>query len=81
MSAQVDNETSDWKYLLALRTLAIGLGIRPAFFVKTGWPAPAAGYPVQYPMLPPPAHSSPAAAEARRPVGPRMPGCVGRLGP
>ena len=40
---QVDNETSDWKYLLALRGLAMSLGILPAFFTKTGWPGPAPG--------------------------------------
>ena len=52
VSVQVDNETSDWKYLLALRSLALSVGIRPAFFVKTGWPAPSTGYPATYPMLP-----------------------------
>eukprot|EP00038_Savillea_parva_P010016 m.187353 g.187353 ORF g.187353 m.187353 type:complete len:1053 (-) comp17044_c0_seq1:101-3259(-) len=52
MAVQVDNETSDWKYLLALRSLALSLGITPAFFTKTGWPSPAAGYPSDYPMLP-----------------------------
>ena len=49
---QVDNETTDWKYLLALRELAMSLGILPASFTKTGWPGPAAGYPSDYPMLP-----------------------------
>lgn len=49
---QVDNETTDWKYLLALRELAMSLGILPAMFTKTGWPGPAAGYPSDYPMLP-----------------------------
>ena len=52
VAVQLDNETSDWKYLLALRTLALNAGILPAFFLKTGWPAPAAGYPQEYPMLP-----------------------------
>ena len=49
---QVDNETTDWKYLLALRSLAMSLGILPAIFTKTGWPGPAPGYPSDYPMLP-----------------------------
>ena len=49
---QVDNETTDWKYLLALRSMAMGLGVLPAFYTKTGWPGPAAGYPDDYPMLP-----------------------------
>ena len=49
---QVDNETGDWKYLLALRDLAVEVGITPAFFAKTGWPEPSAGYPDDYPMLP-----------------------------
>jgi len=48
---QVDNETSDWKYLLALRELAMSLGILPTMFTKTGWPGPAAGYPSDYPMV------------------------------
>ena len=52
VAVQVDNESSDWKYLLALRSLAIEKGILPAFFMKTGWPAPEAGYPDRYPMLP-----------------------------
>ena len=43
VAVQVDNETGDWQYLLALRSLAIKLGVLPAFFVKTGWPAPAQG--------------------------------------
>jgi hypothetical protein len=50
--AQVDNETSDWKYLLALKALGLSLGITPAFYTKTGWPSPSAGYPDDYPMLP-----------------------------
>ena len=41
---QVDNETSNWKYLLALQQLAISLGMLPAAFTKTGWPGPVAGY-------------------------------------
>lgn len=52
VAAQVDNETTDWKYLLALKTLAESLGIWPAFYTKTGWPTPAAGYPSDYPMMP-----------------------------
>ena len=40
---QLDNETTDWQYLLKLREIAIGLSILPAFYVKTGWPAPGAG--------------------------------------
>lgn len=52
VAVQVDNETRDWRYLLALRGLAIEVGIRPAMFVKTGWPAPAEGYPADFPMLP-----------------------------
>jgi hypothetical protein len=49
---QVDNETTDWKYLLALRSLAMSVGILPAIYTKTGWPGPSAGYPSDYPMLP-----------------------------
>ena len=49
---QVDNETSDWKFLLALRELGLSLGITPCSYTKTGWPSPAAGYPADYPMLP-----------------------------
>lgn len=52
VAVQVDNETRDWRYLLALRSLALDKGIWPAFFVKTGWPAPSAGFPTDYPMLP-----------------------------
>jgi hypothetical protein len=48
----VDNETSDWKFLLVLRTLGLSLGITPCSYTKTGWPSPAAGYPEDYPMLP-----------------------------
>ena len=50
--SQVDNETTDWKYLLALRSMAMSLGVLPAFYTKTGWPGPGAGYPADYPMLP-----------------------------
>ena len=49
---QVDNETSDWKYLLALINLAKTVGMDPVFFTKTGWPAPNPGYPSNYPALP-----------------------------
>jgi hypothetical protein len=49
---QVDNETSNWRYLLALRELAMSLGILPAVYTKTGWPGPAEDYPSDYPMLP-----------------------------
>mmetsp|Transcript_38341 Transcript_38341/g.89738 ORF Transcript_38341/g.89738 Transcript_38341/m.89738 type:complete len:182 (-) Transcript_38341:914-1459(-) len=52
VAVQLDNETSDWRYLLSLRMIALSLGILPAFFVKTGWPAPAQGFPSDYPMLP-----------------------------
>ena len=31
---KVDNETGDWQYLLALRTLAMGLGIAPVTLTK-----------------------------------------------
>jgi len=37
VAVQVDNETSDWKYLLALSSLAKSLGIEPTFYTKTGW--------------------------------------------
>ena len=50
--AQVDNETPDWRYLLALKQLATSQGIDPTYFTKTGWPAPAPFYPSDYPMLP-----------------------------
>jgi hypothetical protein len=52
LMSQVDNETSDWKFLLALRELGLKNGIDPPFYTKTGWPSPAAGYPSDYPMLP-----------------------------
>lgn len=52
VAVQVDNETSDWQYLLALKALALSVGIRPAYFVKTGWPAPKPDYPPDFPMLP-----------------------------
>jgi beta-galactosidase len=52
VAVQVDNETTDWKYLLALQALGISLGIDPAFYTKTGWPAPGPGYPADYPMMP-----------------------------
>jgi len=40
ISLQLDNETPDVDYLLALRALAVELGMAPWFFVKTGWPSP-----------------------------------------
>jgi hypothetical protein len=40
ISVQVDNETPDVDYLLALRALALEVGIKPWMFIKTGWPAP-----------------------------------------
>lgn len=49
---QVDNETPDWKYLLALKDVATAAGLRPAVYAKTGWPTPSQGYPDDYPMLP-----------------------------
>jgi hypothetical protein len=52
IAVQVDNETSDWRYLLALQAVARSVGMHPPAFAKTGWPAPAAGYPADYPMLP-----------------------------
>lgn len=52
MISQVDNETPDWKFLLALKALGEKHGIEPVFYSKTGWPAPAPGYPAAYPMLP-----------------------------
>jgi hypothetical protein len=42
---QVDNETSDWQFLAALRTMGLSLGITPCSYTKTGWPSPAKGYP------------------------------------
>ena len=39
---QVDNESDDVDYLLALRGLAIELGMTPWFWIKTGWPTPNA---------------------------------------
>eukprot|EP00729_Bicosta_minor_P005794 gene5795-1625_t len=35
---QIDNETSDWKYLLALMQVAMSVGMAPVSFTKTGWP-------------------------------------------
>lgn len=56
VAVQVDNETSDWKYLLALKQLAEQvnstlvpltntwqLGMLPAYYAKTGWPGPGPG--------------------------------------
>ena len=40
ISVQLDNETPDVDYLLALRALAVRVGITPFMFIKTGWPAP-----------------------------------------
>ena len=44
--------TTTRQYLLALQQLALHVGITPAVFAKTGWPAPSRGYPDDYPMLP-----------------------------
>ena len=41
---QVDNESRDWQYLLALKQLGEKHGILPAFYTKTGWPQPHPGY-------------------------------------
>jgi len=51
ISIQVDNETGNTNYLLALKALAVGLGMQPAFWVKTGWPSPST--PVPYGELAP----------------------------
>jgi hypothetical protein len=48
----VDNETSDWKYLLALKALALECGMAPAAFAKTGWPVPSAGCPSNLALIP-----------------------------
>ena len=45
ISIQVDNETPDVDYLEALRALGVELGMRPAFWVKTGWPSPGKDVP------------------------------------
>lgn len=42
ISVQLDNETPDVDYLLALRKLAVAEGITPWIFIKTGWPTPNA---------------------------------------
>lgn len=42
ISVQLDNETPDVDYLLALRKLALNVGITPWLFIKTGWPSPNA---------------------------------------
>jgi beta-galactosidase len=42
ISIQVDNESGDVDYLLALRGLAVELGMNPWYWVKTGWPTPNA---------------------------------------
>ena len=47
---QLDNETSDWKYLLALKAIASKY-FSPAYFAKTGWPAPADA-PANLPLMP-----------------------------
>lgn len=41
ISVQVDNETPDVDYVLALRDLAQNVGINPFLFIKTGWPTPS----------------------------------------
>lgn len=41
VSVQLDNETPDVEYLLALRALAVEVGIAPSLFIKTGWPSPS----------------------------------------
>jgi beta-galactosidase len=46
---QVDNEISDVEYLEALKDMGVALGMKPAFWVKTGWPAPSS--PVPYGSL------------------------------
>ena len=51
-AVQLDNESRDFSYLLALLELAVSVGITPAVFTKTGWPAPEAPYPPGYPLLP-----------------------------
>jgi hypothetical protein len=51
ISIQVDNETPNVSYLLALKDMAVALGMRPAFWVKTGWPSPST--PVAYGSLVP----------------------------
>lgn len=51
ISIQVDNETPNVSYLLALKNMAVALGMRPAFWVKTGWPSPST--PVPYGSLVP----------------------------
>jgi len=42
ISIQVDNESDDVDYLLALRGLAVELGMNPWYWIKTGWPTPNA---------------------------------------
>lgn len=40
ITVQLDNETPDVSYLVALRELAVSCGILPPFFTKTAWPSP-----------------------------------------
>ena len=49
-AVQLDNETPDWKYLLALKDIAAD-SFFPVYFAKTGWPAPA-GAPSNLPLMP-----------------------------
>lgn len=49
---KVDNETTDWKYLLALKALALECGMYPAAFTKTGWPQPGPGCPKDLALIP-----------------------------
>jgi len=37
---QLENETGDWQYLLALKDIASRHGFAPVAFARTGWPAP-----------------------------------------
>lgn len=45
VSVQLDNETPDIEYLLALRDTALAAGMMPPLFTKTGWPTPNGQWP------------------------------------
>ena len=51
ISIQVDNETPNVSYLEALKAMGVAAGMKPCFWVKTGWPSPST--PVAYGSLVP----------------------------
>jgi hypothetical protein len=52
VGVQLDNESSDWKYLLQLHATALNASFNPATFTRTGWPAMPKDAPADLPLLP-----------------------------